>query len=393
MLVLIPCWKKGCGRHYRFVEKTELPSLVIWELRIPSLPQKKTAAIAADLGLPDLKIAAVLGDDVLDILAHEHFSLLESGDDLDSIRDRIISANAYLGVAGILEALVADADVILTGRAADPALFLAPMIHEFEWPVSDYELLGKGTSLGHLMECAGQITGGYFADPGYKEVPNLANLGFPIAEVQADGRFFITKLPDAGGIVSAATCKEQLLYEIHNPGSYFTPDLIADFTKVEIRETGKDQVAISGGRGKAPSGYLKVSIGYRDGFVGEGQISYGGSNALARARLASAIVKDRLQQRGLTYQDLRREYIGVNHLYGSALPTPETKEVRVRIVARTDDYATAQKIGNEVETLYTNGPAGGGGVTKSVQEIIAIQSVLLPKERVQPQVKMIHHVA
>lgn len=354
----------------------------------PIAAAKKTAEIAKDLGLKDLRIAAVTGDDVLAHIQAEDYLLLESGQPLRSIRSQVISANAYLGVEGIIEALQFEADVILTGRLADPALFLAPMIYEFGWSMENYDLLGKGTALGHLMECAGQVTGGYFADPGYKEIPDLANLGFPIAEVMANGSFFITKLPNTGGQVSMATCKEQLLYEIHDPAAYFTPDVVADFTKVKIKEIGKDQVAALDATGQAPTGLLKVSVGYRDGFIGEGQISYGGENAVERATLAWEIVQGRLRKTGVKHSDMRCDLMGLNHLYGGTLTGNPIVEVRARVAARTKDRQNAVKIGNEVETLYTNGPAGGGGVTKSVQEIIAIQSVLIPKDQVNVQTQL-----
>lgn len=357
----------------------------------PLAAAQKTAEIARELGLKDLKIAAVLGDDVLDLLEGQEMQLLESGAPLASIREQVVSANAYLGVEGILQALTAGADVVLTGRVADPALFLAPLIHEFGWSRTNYPLLGQGTTLGHLLECGGQVTGGYFADPGYKEVPRLAELGFPIAEVQADGHFVISKLPDTGGLVSVATCKEQLLYEVHDPAAYLTPDVVADFTKVQLTPAGHNQIAVSGGTGRMPTGLLKVSVGYRAGFMGEGQISYGGANALARAQLAIDIVRARLKKRGIQPLDLRCECMGLNHLYGDTLPSQPVNEVRLRIAAHTNSRSAAQQIGKEVESLYTNGPAGGGGVTQSVEAIIAIQSVLLPATIVQPRIKVVSY--
>ncbi|WP_141286029.1 acyclic terpene utilization AtuA family protein, partial [Ideonella azotifigens] len=272
----------------------------------------------------------------------------------------------------------------------DPALFLAPLVHAFGWAWDDWQRLGQGTVVGHLLECAGQVTGGYFADPGFKDVPDLARLGFPMGEVSEDGGLVVTKLAAAGGCVTEATCKEQLLYEIHDPQRYLQPDVVADFSEVTVQQLGPDRVQVSGGRGAPRSGLLKVSVGYHDGFVGEGQIAYAGPGALARAQLAQAIVEERLALTGVALRELRCELIGVNALHGAASPpsAAEPYEVRLRVAARTDTLAEAVRVGNEVETLYTNGPAGGGGASKSAREIVAVQSVLLPESAVSLQVHL-----
>lgn len=348
-----------------------------------------TVKIAKELGLDRLKIAAVTGDDVLQAITGGDYRLLESGNSLSSLGDTIISANAYLGSAPLLEALSSGADVVITGRVADPVLFTAPLIHEFNWSVNDFNLMGQGIVLGHLLECAGHITGGYFADPGYKEVPELHRLGFPIAEVAADGTFTITKLKDSGGLVTTATCKEQLLYEIHDPANYLTPDVIADFTGVTVTEVAKDVVRIQGGRGKQKSRRLKVSVGYADGYIGEGCISYGGPGAVDRGKLAVEILKKRFQLRNIRFPEVRYDLIGLNSLYGNNLNAGEPSEIRVRVAGRTTARETAVQIGNEVETLYTNGPSGGGGVSKSVQEVVAIQSVLIDEALASPEIHYI----
>ncbi|MBN9116057.1 MAG: DUF1446 domain-containing protein, partial [Pandoraea sp.] len=269
---------------------------------------------------------------------------------------------------------------------ADPSLFVAPLIHEFGWRMDDWETLGQATVVGHLLECAGQITGGYFADPGYKDVPNLATLGFPIGEVAPDGSVVITKVPDAGGRVTQATCKEQLLYEIHDPRRYLQPDVVADFSHVRVEEEAPDRIKVTGGRGTPRTDTLKVSVGYVDGFIGEGQISYGGPGAVSRARLALDIVRERLALTGVQTSELRCDLIGMNSLHGETAGArhAEPYEVRVRVAGRMPSAEQALRIGNEVETLYTNGPAGGGGVTKSVREVLAVQSVLLSREHVKP---------
>ncbi|WP_175722452.1 acyclic terpene utilization AtuA family protein [Burkholderia ambifaria] len=352
----------------------------------PRAAARRTAQIAQSLGLAGLRVAAVEGDDVLDVVLRGALRFEESGDEVAAYRERIVSANAYLGAAPIVDALAAGADVVLTGRVADPSLFAAPLIHAFGWRMDDWDTLGAATVVGHLLECAGQVTGGYFADPGYKDVPDLARLGFPIGEVAADGSVVITKVPHAGGRVSAATCKEQLLYEIHDPARYLQPDVVADFTRVAVAEEAPDRVRVTGGRGTARPDTLKVSVAYVDGHIGEGQISYGGPGALARARLALDIVRERLALTGVAATELRFDLIGVDALYGDATPAVrgEPAEVRVRVAGRAASAAEAARIGNEVETLYTNGPAGGGGAFKSTREVIAVQSVLLPRAAVTP---------
>lgn len=353
----------------------------------PIAAAKKTAKIASELGLKSIKIAAVFGDDVQSLLDFETQTLLESGESLSVLDDKIISANAYLGVEGILSALTDGADIILTGRVADPALFLAPIIHEFSWSLGNYPLLGKGTALGHLMECAGQVCGGYFADGAKKQVPDLANLGFPIAEINKEGSFFITKLKDSGGMVTPATCKEQLLYEVHDPSEYLTPNVIADFSSISFKEIEKDKVEVSGASGKPLTGKLKVSVGYHGGYMADTQISYGGSYALERAKLAIEIIKERIQSIDFDVEDILFDLIGVDSLFKEKIANMPPTEVRLRVAAKTKGRKEAVQLVNEVETLYTNGPAAGGGVSKTVTEIVAIQSVLIDKNRVTPIVE------
>lgn len=345
--------------------------------------------IALALGIEGLKIAAVTGDDVLDQLRQGDY-LDDTGAPVKALGERLLSANAYLGAAPLVEALAQGADVVVTGRVADPALVLAPAIHAFGWAMDDWERLGQGTLAGHLLECAGQVCGGYFADPGRKDVPDLARLGFPIAVIGADGSVEITKVAGSGGSVTTATCTEQLLYEIHDPAAYLTPDVVADFSAVTMRQAGPDRVAIDGAGGHPKSGMLKVSIGYVDSYVGEGQISYAGPGALARARLAQEIVASRLALTGVALTEVRYDLIGVNSvnpLQGDSLaPGAEPLEVRLRVVGRADSMREAVRVGNEVETLYTCGPAGGGGATRSAREVVAIRSTLLPAAQVAPAI-------
>ena len=354
----------------------------------PNAAAEKTREIARRLGLRGLRIAAVSGDDVLEIL-RESKTRIETPEGPLPPAEKWISANAYLGVAPLLEALQSGADVILTGRVADPALFLAPLIHEFGWQLDDWQILGQGTVVGHLLECAGQLTGGYFADPGYKNVPNLAHLGFPIAEVSADGTAILTKVEGSGGLINRATCTEQLLYEIQDPSAYFTPDVIADFSHASFEELGPNCVRVQGATGRPRPATLKVSIGYHDGFIGEGQISYAGPNALRRAELARSILEERLTH--FCFSELRFDFIGLNSIHGPQLSqrAPVPYEIRLRAAGRADSLATASRIPREVEALYTNGPAGGGGASGATREIIAILSALIPRDSVTHQLRIL----
>ena len=297
----------------------------------------------------------------------------------------IVAANAYIGVEPLIEALSTGADVIIAGRMADPSMFLAPLIHAFGWALDDWRLLGCGTLAGHLLECAGQVTGGYFADPGHKVVEGLARLGFPIAEVTSDGGVVVTKVEGSGGGVTTATCKEQLLYEIQDPAAYVTPDVVADFSQVRMREVGRDRVLVEGAAGRPRPATLKVSLGYFDGFIGEGQISYAGSGAVERARLAMEIVAERLRLTGLAADEIRFDLIGVNAVHGPRVSASHADpyEVRLRVAGRVRTLKEAVRVGNEVETLYTNGPSGGGGVTRSTREVLAVASTFVPREQVR----------
>lgn len=349
---------------------------------------KKVIEIAQKMGL-NIKVAAVFGDDILTDLqfANNDLRVIENGKSLNEYD--IVSANAYIGVEGILEALKNEADIIITGRVADPSLFLAPMIHEFGWSTDDYDLMGKGTVIGHLMECAGHITGGYFADPVKKPVPDMDNLGHPFADIFNDGTAVISKVDGTGGVVNLQTAKEQLLYEVINPHEYYTPDVIADFTTVFFKEIGKNKVQVTGGSGKKKPETYKVSVGYKAFYLGEGEISYAGASAFERAELAGNILEKRLKSQ---FDDFRMDYIGLNSVHRTHFSNLQSSilnpsyEIRLRVAAKTQDISKAALIGEEVEALYTNGPAGGGGVRKYVNEVIGIVSILIDRQVVQPQI-------
>ena len=359
----------------------------------PEAAAAKCVEIAGRLGLSGMKIACVTGDDLLPVLdRYRDAEVWENHRPLRELPGEIVSANAYMGVEGILAALEQGADVVITGRVADPALFMAPAIHEFGWSLEDWNRLGKGTMMGHLLECGGQVTGGYFAEPGKKEVPGLGHLGFPIAEIGEDGSFFITKVPGSGGMVTPATCAEQICYEIHDPERYLTPDVTASFKQVRFTQTGPDQVRAEGAAGAPRPDTLKCSIGYRDCYIGDGEISYGGRGCVRRAELAVEILKERLE---LTapggFEELKFDLIGCNSLYWNpdAPPGAEPREVRVRAAGRAGSRALAELVGNEVEALYTNGPAGGCGAVKRVRGIVSVASILVSRADVRPSVMTI----
>ena len=352
----------------------------------PEAAGARVSQLARELGIGWLKVAVVLGDDVLELVRDGDFRASETGERLDAL-PRIVSANAYLGAEPIRDALALGADVVITGRVADPSLVLGPLAYEFGWAADDWQRLGAGTVVGHLLECTTQVTGGYFADPGYKDVPGLANVGYPIAEVQPSGEALITKTPGSGGLVSPATCKEQLLYELHDPARYLTPDVTADFTGVRLEQAGPDVVRVSGGGGAPRPETLKVSVGYLDGWIGEGQVSYGGPGAVERARLAGEVVLDRLEILGVRARETRVECVGVDSLFSSATPeAPPPSEVRLRVAARTDTAEAAEIVAHEVDALGLSGPSAGSIAALSVREVLGVVSTYVPRELVTPRI-------
>ncbi len=338
-------------------------------------------ALAQKLRTP-VKVAVVTGDDVLNRI--EPGALTLEDQTPIAAYGELVSANAYLGIDALLPALQFGADIIITGRVADPSLFVAPVAHEYGWQINDLDRLARGTSMGHLLECAGQVCGGYFAEPGCKDVPDMAHLGFPFADVDSDGNATLGKVEGTGGCITLRTVKEQLLYEVTDPCGYVTPDVVADFSTVSLREAGPNRVEVRGARGKARPRALKVSVGYHAGYVGEGEISYGGANALSRASLAGEIIRQRL---GNEFPQMRVDLIGSTSLHGRSFDARERPyEIRLRVAARASTSERAMLVGEEVEALYTNGPAGGGGTRKYVQEQIGIVSILLERERVPTEV-------
>ncbi|HET7097926.1 MAG TPA: acyclic terpene utilization AtuA family protein [Casimicrobiaceae bacterium] len=375
------------GYDARLAERIEslLPILARRRVRLlgnfgaanPLAAADAIVAIAKRLEQP-VKVAAVTGDDVLDLLDVDA-PTMESGVPLSHYAP-LVSANVYLGAEAMLPALASGADIVVTGRVADPSLFVALLMHEYGWAADDFDRLARGTAVGHLLECAGQLCGGYFADPGRKDIFGMAHLGFPYADVAPDGDATLSKIPGTGGRITRATATEQLLYEVTDPHGYLTPDVTADFSGVTLTEAGPDRIVVRGARGRARPDKLKVSVGYLAGYVGEGEIGYAGTGALARARLAGEIVRERLAHR---FPELRIDLIGSTSLHGRAFDSEEHPyEVRLRVAGRARSREEAALIGDEVEALYTNGPAGGGGARKYVTEQIGIVSTLIGRSLV-----------
>ena len=343
---------------------------------------------ARDLGLGEVACAVVRGDDVSDVVrARPDLTIMETGEPLESLLPSLVSANAYLGADVVAQAIATGAPVVLTGRVADPSLFLAPMLHEFGWSYDDLQALAVGTVTGHLMECSSALTGGCFSWPGRKAVADLARLGYPIAEVSRAGKVTLTKTPGSGGRIDVMTCTEQLLYEIHDPCAYITPDCVLDISAVEFTQDSPDRVAVTGPKARARTPSYKVVIGHSAGYIGEGEVSYGGIDAVARAKFAADVVRERLAMQGFEYIDYRVDLIGMSSLHGAQESRPDPYEVRLRIAARAHDRKAAEAVGFEVRSMHMHGPGGaGGGVGPRVREVLAVKSLLLPRELVRPEV-------
>lgn len=352
---------------------------------------------AMDMGLGSLPVAVVTGDDVADIVrAHPELRLMENGEPVESLLPRMASANAYLGADAVRDALATGAPIAITGRVADPSLFVGCMLHGLGWSYDDYPRLAMGTLAGHLMECAAQLTGGCFIDPGRKDADDATNIGFPYADVGQDGSLVLGKLSTSGGRLDVMTCSEQILYEMHDPTTYITPDCVLDITGVEFASLDPHRVRASGATARARTDTYKVVLGYHDGWIGEGEVGYAGPNALARAKLSEQIVRERLKMRGISYPEIRVDYIGLSSLHGMGQPPgkdrPEPYEVRLRMAARSPDRKTAEALGFEIRTLHVNGPAGGGGGTNGVREVLAVKSLLIPRTLVKTSVSLVNSV-
>jgi hypothetical protein len=359
----------------------------------PPAAARRIAEMARSIGLRVPRIAIVEGDDIVTRLSAADLAAREIGGTSLAQRRKIISANIYLGAQPIVQALDQDADIVVTGRVADSALALGPLLHAFRWRADDWNRLAAGTLAGHLLECGAQVTGGYFADPGYKDVPDLADVGYPIAEIDQDGEIVITKPTGTGGVVDRLTVVEQLLYEIHDPSAYLAPDVILDLTDVEIAEIDKDRVRVCGARGKPAPETLKATVCFDSGLLGEAEISYAGPNAPARAQLAADVVRERLRKR-VPRLEVRIDAIGVVSVLGAGrspadFRQAQANDVRLRFAAQSTDAEQIEMLLDEVEALYCAGPAGGAGVRRRITPRVASASCLIERSYAQPRVTMV----
>lgn len=346
---------------------------------------------------PDLKVAVVLGDDIFDriddLLAAGHgLRNLDTGAPLAGVRGRLLSANAYLGAFPLAEALASGADVVISGRCADAALALAPMIHRFGWHEDDWDLLAAGVVAGHIIECGTQCTGGN-CQAGWQSIPSMANIGYPIVEAEPDGVCTITKHLGTGGRVDLATVKEQLVYEIGDPRRYITPDVVADFTSIHLEETGLDRVRVHGARGSPRTDSLKVSLNYSAGWKAIGTLVYSWPEALAKARCADQIVRERLRGLGLGFDAIESEFFGVNACHGPAAPpVTDPPEVQLRIGVRGQDRNAVERFTREVVPLVLSGPPTGTGYGEGrpqVREVVAYWPALILRHEVHPRVEVV----
>ena len=348
----------------------------------PPAAARCIAALARAQGLPAPRIAVVHGDA---LTTPEQRALLRErlGPRLDDMD--VVSANVYLGAGEIADALRAGAQIVVAGRVADPSLTVGPALAHYGWALDDWPRLGRATMAGHMLECGTQVTGGYFCVPGLKEVPDVHVAGYPIAEIDADGGFVIGKADGTGGAVDARTVKEQLLYEVHDPARYLTPDVVADLSRASVHELGSDRVAVHGIEGHARPDELKVNVCHRGGWLAEAEISYAGVQAEARARLAADIVRRRLG----TALAVRMDLIGVLSILGddggallAARPAGTGRDVRLRLAAEHPDARVAERLLREVTALYTCGPAGGGGVRTALRPRLNMVSCTIPRDAV-----------
>jgi len=346
---------------------------------------------------PSLKVAVVLGDDVFarldDFLAAGHqMKNMDTGEPLSSVRDRILSANAYIGAFPLAEALATGADVVIAGRSTDTALSLAPMVHRFGWKHDEFDKLAAGTIAGHIVECGAQCTGGN-CQVDWQTIPDLANIGYPIIEADPDGTFTITKHPGTGGRVTSDVVKEQLLYELGDPQNYITPDCVADFTSIHLKDSGPNRVSVSGIRGRMRPDMLKLSIAYAYGWKAVGTLVYSAPQALEKAKAADRIVRERLAQLGLSFDETYTEFFGVNACHGPvAVANLDPPEVQVRIGVRGQDRKAIDRFTRELVPLVLSGPPTGTGFGDGrppVREVVAYWPALIPRTLIETRVAVV----
>jgi hypothetical protein len=360
-------------------------------------PEACREGVAKALNHPGTKIAVVAGDDImlrLDDMIERGVEMknLDTGDPLASIRPRVQSANVYFGAAPIAGALGAGAQIVITGRATDTGLVLGPMMHEFGWNVDDWDRLAAGTIAGHTVECGAQCTGGN-CQVDWQSIPDFGDIGYPIVEAEPDGTFVITKHQGTGGRITVASIKEQLLYEMGDPREYITPDCIADFTTIHLKQDGDNRVRFTGIHGKPATPFYKVSISYSAGFKATGTLMYSWPDAYAKAQASDRILRERLDRLGLKFDAIRTEFGGVNACHGplAGEPDPGIAEVILRVGVRSPDRAVVERFTKEIAPLALNGPptvTGLGSGRPKVEEIVAYWPALLPTTEAAPQISI-----
>jgi acyclic terpene utilization AtuA family protein len=363
----------------------------------PRAAAERILMLARELGLRTPRVAVVEGDDLTGLLSPAELAAREIDGKILQGASNIIAANLYLGGAQVALALDQGADIVVTGRVADSALALGPLMHAFGWraePAESWDLLAAGTLAGHLLECGAQVTGGYFADPGFKNVPRMADIGYPVAEISSTGEIVMTKPFGTGGRVDRLTVTEQLLYEIHDPSAYLAPDVVLDLTEVTIEDVGPDRVRVSGARGKPAPELLKATVCVDGGILGEAEISYAGPNAIARARLAAETIHERMRKRAPKLS-FRVDAIGAISILGDSNGAlrrswnESVSDIRLRFAAQSSDAADVELLLDEVEALYCAGPAGGAGVRRRTTPRLASASCLIERKYAKPRVTML----
>ena len=348
---------------------------------------------AAAAGVDELCVGVVTGDDVLDFVRARgrELEFWETGGGTDTLPGEVVCANVYLGAGPIVAALSAGADVVVTGRSSDLAPYLAVAAYEFGWRVDAWDLLAGGSMVGHLLECGRYITGAYFAEPAYgKEVPGGDDLALPLAEVREDGTAVISKPPGTGGFVTVATCKEQLVYEVHDPARYVSPDVTIDIREATVTDAGPDRVAVSGVRGTPRPETLKALVGVAEGWIAEGEISFAGPGAVAKAEQTAAIVRAHVERSGAVFDELRTDLIGLNSIHDGAGATgAEPYEVRLRIAGRARQKEHAEALAAECDDMWFVPPQGGGGVRTQMRQVLAMYSALVPRDEVPVGVELL----
>jgi hypothetical protein len=396
----------GYARDFIPLMERILPDVVSRKIRVvtnaggvnPRGCAEAVLAVARKLGLAGkVRVGLVVGDDMLgrldELIGKGHaLADLDTGRPLSDVRSNVLSANAYLGMAPVVEALKQGANVIVTGRVTDTGLTLGPLVHEFGWAEDDWDRLAAGTIAGHIIECGAQCSGGNLLK-NWRSVKGLENPGFPLVEAAPDGTFVVTKHPNTGGVVNVASVSEQLVYEMGDPHNYITPDCVADFTSIELEQAGRDRVSVSGIRGRPRTDQLKVSIAWFYGYKAVGTLVYSWPDAYEKARRGDQVIRGRLKDLGLEFETILTEYVGVDATHGrlAGPPSPDLPEVQLRIGVRGKDKAAVERFTREIAPLVLTGPpsvTGFAGGRPDVQEIVAYWPALIDRNEIEPHVRV-----